>query len=252
LKAARSLLRPFAPALIVTLDLAAQCCLLLNKVVGWSYLRLWPIFGIYWFDHTFDHLLAPGRNRSTERGTLANRYIKPGDAVLDVACGDGSLSADYYSREASHVDAFDYDERAIRHARKKHAKHNVIFFVADATVIELLPEKYDVIALFAVLEHLSEEEGTKLLRKLTGTLKPDGVLIGSTLLTNDDDSNLVHRNRFSSVQKVKKLVAPHFDQVDLWCSRGPNRIDCYFECRLPHRKHDTDAHELSKTGAICC
>ncbi len=233
MKAARNLLHPFAPVLLFTFGVAARCCFALSKAVGWAYLRVWPVFGIYWYDHTFDHLLAPGRNKSTERGTFANRYIEPGAVVLDVACGDGSLAGDYYSREASHVDAFDYDERAIRHAKKKHGRSNINFFAADATAVDLRPEHYNVITFFAVLEHLSSGEGLDLLQKLSRSLKVDGVLIGSTLLKSETENNGVHRNRFSSVQSLKNLLSPHFDHLDLWSSRWPGRLDCYFECRLP-------------------
>jgi ubiquinone/menaquinone biosynthesis C-methylase UbiE len=250
LKAARTLLRPFAPALRFTFGSAARCCLALNKVVGWGYLKLWPILGVYWYDHVFDHLLGPGWNRWTERGTLANRCIRPGHEVLDIACGDGSFSGNYYSANASHVDAFDYDEKAIKNAKSKYAKHNITFFVADATTIELQPRKYDVIAFFVAIEHFSKSEGTKLIAKLASALKPGGVLIGSTpIFTEVGGHNEEHQNEFLSVNQLRKFVNPHFNQVDLWCSNWPGRTECYFECRLPNSISDARPIELGRVNS---
>ena len=233
LKNARLTLRPFGPILRVMFDMAAQTCFALNKLVGWSYQKLWGVLGIYWFDHDFDHLLGPGWNKWTERGILANRCIRPGDEVLDVACGDGSFSGNYYSQSAAHVDAFDYDEKAIACARRKHAKPNVHFFVADATNF-VLSKKYEVILVFASIEHFSIEDGAGLLQKLGDALKPGGVLLGSTpIFTEIGGHNDEHKNEFLSVEQLRNFVAPHFAKVELWCSQWPGRIDCYFECKEP-------------------
>ena len=179
LKRARLLLRPFGPVLRVLFDIAASICFALNRLVSQGYRRLWPVLGIHWFDHDFDHLLGPSWNKWTERGIWANRYIRPGDEVLDVACGDGSYSGNYYSQCAAHVDAFDYDQKAIATARRKHTRPNVDFFVADATKL-VLSKTYDVILVFASIEHFSAEDGKRLLQKLGGVLNQGGVLVGST------------------------------------------------------------------------
>jgi ubiquinone/menaquinone biosynthesis C-methylase UbiE len=249
LRTVRKLMRPFVPALLFTLDSAAHVCFALNRFVGWSYLKLWPIFGIHWYDHTFDYLLAPACNRSAERGTLANRYIKPGDIVLDVACGDGSLSGNFYSRHALHVDALDYDERAISHAKRKYAKQNITFFVADASRINFPLKKYDVIACFALIEHLSHDEGGMLLQRLGEFMKPEGVLIGSTLFDEVGANRGVHLNKFSSVQELTTFVDPYFEEVAFWCSHRPGRIDCYFECRHPRVAEAPDL--VSSKSGVC-
>jgi SAM-dependent methyltransferase len=242
LKKCRLLLRPFAPILRVLFDAAAQVCFGMNRLVGWSYLRLWPILGIYWYDHDFDYLLGPTVNKWMERGTLANRHIKPGDEVLDVCCGDGTFSGTFYSQNASHVDAFDYDEKAVATARRKHAKPNVRFFVADATKLTL-SKKYDVILLFVAIEHFSVADGTRLLQKLGAALNEGGLLMGSTpIFVEVGGHNDEHQNEFLSVAQLRDFLAPHFGEVDLWCSQWRGRLDCYFECREP----------VVETSAIGC
>jgi SAM-dependent methyltransferase len=240
LKRIRLVLRPIGPILRVIFDMAAQACFALNKLVGWSYLKLWGILGIYWYDHDFDYLLGPGWNKWTERGILANRLIRPGDEVLDVACGDGTFSGNYYSQNATHVDAFDYDQKAIATARKKHPKPNVHFFVADATNIDLV-KKYEAILLFASIEHFSIEDGARLLQRLGGALKPGGVLLGSTPIFKEiGGHNDEHKNEFLSVEQLRNFLTPHFANVELWSSQWPKRVDCYFECRgpFPNVPHD--------------
>jgi SAM-dependent methyltransferase len=240
LKKARLLLRPFGPILRVLFDIAAQTCFALDKVVGWSYLKLWGILGIYWYDHDFDHLLGPGWNNWTERGILANRCIRPGDEVLDVACGDGSYSGNYYSQCADHVDAFDYDEKAIGCARRKHAKPNVHFFLADATSV-ILSKKYDVVLLFASIEHFTIEDGARLLQKLGDALVQGGVLLGSTpVFTEMGGHNDEHKNEFLSEEQLRTFLTPHFKKVELWCSPWPKRTEYYFECREPIARPKAD------------
>jgi SAM-dependent methyltransferase len=239
-KKARLLLRPFGPILRVMFDIAAQTCFALNKLVGWTYLKLWGILGIYWYDHDFDHLLGPGWNKWTERGILANRLIRPGDEVLDVACGDGTFSGNYYSQNAAHVDAFDFDKKAIATARRKHARPNVDFFLADANNVSL-SKKYEVILLFASIEHFSIQDGARLLRRLGDALKPDGVLLGSTPIFKETGGhNDEHQNEFLSVEQLRNFPTPHFAKIELWSSQWQKRMDCYFECKEPVSRFEHD------------
>jgi len=53
--------------------------------------------------------------------------------VLDVACGDGSFSGNYYSQSAAHVDAFDIEGaefRALVGAKECFLRYKPVLFLA--------------------------------------------------------------------------------------------------------------------------
>ena len=59
----------------------------------------------------------------------------------------------------------------------------------DYYSLEEIPEKFDLIFLFEVIEHLEFEEGIELTRKIRDLLKPGGRLIATT-------PNMYHPNRY--------------------------------------------------------
>src|SRR5712675_800581 len=237
----RDFLRPFGPVLRTLLEVSARLCLFVNRLLALSYRYLWPILGIYWYDHDFDHLMGPDVNHWTERGTLAKRYIRSNDLVLDVGCGDGSFAGNYFAQYAAHVDAVDYDEKAIDAARRKHSKNNVNFFVADATTSEFT-KKYNVILLFGAIQQFAPQDARQLLEKLANALVDGGTLFGSVPIFSQtgvsESRGFVkdHKSEFLSIEQFRIFLKPYFAHLDLWGSGWPGRLECYFECRDPIRR----------------
>ncbi len=214
-----------------TLNIAASVLMKLTKFVGWCYTREWSYFHLPWYDQRFAYLLGPNRWYWAERGILGNRAIKEGDAVLDLCCGDGMYSGLFYSTRAGYVRAIDRDKRAIDTARRRYARPNVRYLQYDLNTLNLLQNTYNVVTLFAAIEHFSAEDGTRLLANIAQCLKDDGVFIGSTILRSDPSSNYEHLRMFATPEELREVLTPHFSSVELWVSKWPNRDECYFWCR---------------------
>ncbi|HLP86288.1 MAG TPA: class I SAM-dependent methyltransferase [Candidatus Paceibacterota bacterium] len=80
--------------------------------------------------------------------------ISINDRVLDIGCGNGSLDYDV-AEKAKEVVGIDISERNIAKARRIHSKPNIKYIVGDA-VKDLSGEKFDVIILSNVLEHIKD------------------------------------------------------------------------------------------------
>ncbi len=96
--------------------------------------------------------------------------------VLEIGCGEGRLAAMISFAGAAHVDAFDYSEEAIKIAQNRIKIDNVCYRCADYRDIK---EKYDVVVLQGVLEHL-DEPFNELDYMLKTFVRDDGVLITSS------------------------------------------------------------------------
>jgi GT2 family glycosyltransferase/SAM-dependent methyltransferase/glycosyltransferase involved in cell wall biosynthesis len=146
-----------------------------------------------------------------------------GQAVLDIACGEGYGSL-LLAREAATVVGADVSRQAVDHARHKYAgQRNLSFVVADATAIPLTSASVDRIVSFETLEHLADQEG--MLNEFRRVLKPDGLLILSSpnrpvygrLLDKPNEFHVkeldhaeLHdllRSRFAAVQYVDQRLA---------------------------------------------
>ncbi len=223
---------PVGVAVYWTLQLSASTLLVLNRLVGTLYTRMWAGFGISWFDHRFDYLIGPQNWHWTERGVFAARLVRKGDRILDLGCGDGFYSALYYSGRGNHVDAVDVDHRTIQAAKSRFRMSNVHFRVLDAVDDAFPAEEYGVICFFAVIEHLSDDSGLAVLQKIGRAMQERSVLIGSTpLFKTRGGHNEEHDNEFFAEAQLSLFLDPHFDDVRIHCSQWPGRIDAYFECR---------------------
>lgn len=99
--------------------------------------------------------------------------------LLDVGCGDGkliNLLSNYYSVNFTGID---YSERAISLANIMNtSKKNVIFQKLDI-FNEFLPDKFDVISMVEVIEHIEPEMLDNFLENSLKHLNKGGYFIGS-------------------------------------------------------------------------
>ena len=101
--------------------------------------------------------------------TLMRRSLKPNPSrsILDVGCGAGANLA--MLSEFGRVTGLESDPGLNRHA----ASTNPGFRIIQKSVFSLLDEKFDVISMFDVLEHIEDDEAA--LRWIHDTLSEDGI-----------------------------------------------------------------------------
>lgn len=146
------------------------------------------------------------------RAFLTAEIIRPGATVLDIGCGDGSLTKRFYAPRASHVDAIDIEESAIAYATKFNAAPNIEYRRLDA-VAELLPRsQYDVIVFDGAVGHFSREGAIEVLRKIATVLGPTGIFCGSESLGAEGHDHLQY---FMDVGDLRAILAPAFRYVRL-------------------------------------
>ncbi len=223
----------------------AWITLRVGSLVGYLYLRSWPTRNLPYFDHRYDFLQGPSNWYWQERGVFGARVIPPQGKVLDLCCGEGTYSGFYYSTRAKHVDAIDRNPAALAVARRRFSLPNVSWIDADVLNQAFPSSDYDVVTLFAAIEHFSVSNGTMLLNKIAGALKSDGILIGSTpIFAEEGGHNVEHDNEFFSMGYLVEFMEPHFGRVDTWTSGWRGRTDAYFQCSMPRVLADGALREL--------
>lgn len=119
-------------------------------------------------------LLTLGRIDRVKR-KIAERYIEPGQTVLEIGCGTGALAAQMSGRGARVV-GIDVSERMLALARQAVPKAE--FLHLSATEIERLgTERFDRIVSTLAFSELSDDELEYVLRSARSLLKPGGRLI---------------------------------------------------------------------------
>ena len=107
-------------------------------------------------------------NRRVYDGTggAVARLIRPGDTVLECACGTGAISA-AIAPACARVVATDYSEGMLKQARKKLAKHsNVTVEQADITDLRYANDSFDAVVAGNLLC-----EGIEAFQQLFGELR---------------------------------------------------------------------------------
>lgn len=78
--------------------------------------------------------------------------VSASDNVLDIGCGNGALIYDV-AKKVKNAVGIDIENKNIEKAKRKHSVQNIKYIVGDATR-DLGAEKFDVIILSNVLEHI--------------------------------------------------------------------------------------------------
>ncbi|HXF44975.1 MAG TPA: class I SAM-dependent methyltransferase [Burkholderiaceae bacterium] len=123
---------------------------------------------------------GPRADAHLVRYALAAQWVRPGDTVLDCACGLGYgtalLAAQSRGKRFIGVDV-DAESVAYAAAHFGH-RYGAEFHVADGTHLEFLPAaSVDFIVSFETIEHVPDYE--RLLAEFSRVLKPDGRIMAS-------------------------------------------------------------------------
>ena len=129
--------------------------------------------------HT-DMLRETGRRSDAHciRYHKAAEYIRPGDRVLDVACGQGYGSHILYSiSKARSVIGIDLSDFSIDYANAHYGRSDAVRFeVGDAQALSQIPDNsIDFITAFETIEHVPDPDAY--LTQLKRVLKPSGRLM---------------------------------------------------------------------------
>ena len=108
--------------------------------------------------------------------------VRPGERVLDVGSGKGELAYDLVVRADAVVVGIDHDDRHLAFARERF-RHERLRFVAGTAPADLPGERFDVIVLSNVLEHVADRPA--LLRSLLEPARPRVVLVRVPVLARD-------------------------------------------------------------------
>lgn len=190
--------------------------LLCYELITDETLALWPIERLLADrDHHMDMTREAGARADAHlaRYALAAEWVRPGDVVLDCACGLGYGTRMLAMRSSGgSFLGVDVDPGAIAYATENFHSGSSSFFCASATKLEFLDDSsVDTIASFETLEHLEDYESC--LVEFARVLRPDGRLIVSVPNLWIDDSGLdpnPHHHHVFDYRKLFAALAKHF------------------------------------------
>jgi len=129
----------------------------------------------------FVKLATLGRERSMRERMLDLARIAPGESVLDVGCGTGTLAIAAKGRvgDAGTVDGIDASAEMIERARKKakRAHRGVVFQKALAESLPFETSRFDVVLSTVMLHHLSRDVRAQAIQELRRVVKPAGRIL---------------------------------------------------------------------------
>ena len=135
--------------------------------------------------HHHDHAYGHGHHESVLRGhrwrTAANSaafllpHLRPGDRLLDVGCGPGTITADLADRvPGGRVTGLDADPGVVAAARAGSARADLGWAVADVYALPLADGTVDVVYVHQVLHHLTDPVAA--LREVRRVTRPGGIV----------------------------------------------------------------------------
>gem|GEM_PF-1592105 len=128
------------------------------------------------YDNFLGYLENDRKRENPRHNYLKNRLkqiIKSGDKVLDLGCGIGITTEYINTLGVNKVIGVDLSEKLISYARS--TVQNVEFIAHDITELNL-GEKFDVISLCDVMEHVPREKYIKLFKVIKNHLKENGIV----------------------------------------------------------------------------
>jgi N-acetylglucosaminyldiphosphoundecaprenol N-acetyl-beta-D-mannosaminyltransferase len=150
-----------------------------------------------------------------------SKYLKKGQKVLDLGCGNGRLM-DFLKKHEVNPTGMDYSSELLKIAKDKHP--DIDFIQGDMTELPFADESFDLVVMLASFHHLENpKRRNDCLSEIHRILKKDGIII----MTN---WNLLYQNRYSK-QKKKALIRsilPHWNHQEFIINFGKEKNPRYY------------------------
>ena len=116
---------------------------------------------------------------------MMDRYLQPGDTILDIGGGPGHYSI-HYAKQGHTVTLLDLSDENVRFAKKKARQYSVKITALQGDALDLsrFPDNsFDAVFLMGPLYHLLKEESRlRAIQEAKRVLKPGGFLFSSFIL----------------------------------------------------------------------
>lgn len=183
------------------------------------------------FDHHIDlfYLWLQSRNPQwVERGVYGALSLK-GGRVLELCCGDGFNSRNFYSLTSESVVACDFDPLILKTANRKNRAPNVTFIQADIRT-NMPTGVYQNIVWDAAMEHFTPGEIDAIMKNIKARLSCDGIVSGYTVVKKGaEDKHLSHHEyEFKDKEDLRRFFTPYFKNVVVFETIYPGRHNLYF------------------------
>jgi ubiquinone/menaquinone biosynthesis C-methylase UbiE len=163
-----------------------------------------------WF---FDTFLFRGQLRELRQRTATLARMQPGDAVLDVGCGTGTLAMDVARRmgRAGRVAGVDPGSQQIARARAKTARRHmpIEFQIGVIEQLAFPDQTFDVVLSTLMMHHLPAGLKRQGLAEIARVLKPGGCLVIADFKRKQERAGRAARFHAggSSIQDLAALVS---------------------------------------------
>jgi cyclopropane fatty-acyl-phospholipid synthase-like methyltransferase len=179
----------------------------------------------------------PNRNQFTTAPALARSFLKKNDNVLDICCGDGSISYLFFSDIACQVDAIDWSKDAIAFAKKTFSKQNINYINDDIFNLKVnkTHKKFNLIYFGSGYDYFKKSERKRLFFNLKSLIASNGYIIIKTPIwdkNNYMNNQIEAKNDFASGKEVFKNELRHFFDIEF--SRTvtyTNRVEIIAVCK---------------------
>ena len=158
-------------------------------------------------------LLTLGRERRFREQLLQFAHLEPGESVLDIGCGTGTLAmaAKRKVGASAAVHGIDAAPEMIARAQSKarRAALDIAFEVATAQSLPFNDSRFDVVLSTVMLHHLPRVGRQQALREARRVLKPGGRLLAVDFAKSSGKGLLSHFHRHGRVdpRELTTLVA---------------------------------------------
>jgi ubiquinone/menaquinone biosynthesis C-methylase UbiE len=137
-----------------------------------------PALRFHWLTPFYDSLFKWSmREESTKSRLIEHAHIQPGQRVLDLGCGTGTLAVMMkQSVPEAQVTGLDGDEQVLTIAKAKAERANVNIQLDHGLAYELpyLDHSFDVVVSSFVIHHLTSADKLQAFKEVRRVLRPDG------------------------------------------------------------------------------